>query len=53
MTDKICPFMSHREGQGIVFCYRDDCAAWKTQSTHNYRSAIGPGGYCVRIWGPE
>jgi hypothetical protein len=53
MTDKVCPFMSHRGGQELVLCFREGCAAWKTQPTHGYRAEVGPGGYCVRIWGPE
>jgi hypothetical protein len=53
LPGKICPFMSHRGGDvEIVFCYREDCAAWKTHASRGYRAEAGPGGYCVRIWGP-
>lgn len=53
MNERICPFMSHRGSAGTVPCYRESCAAWMAQPTHGYRAEVGPGGYCVRIWGPE
>jgi hypothetical protein len=54
MTDKVCPFMSHRGGElEVIFCYREKCAAWKTHPSIGHRSDAGSGGYCVRIWGPE
>lgn len=52
MTDKICPFMSHVDGHGPVYCYGAGRAAWKEPYPHSYRTAIAPGGYCMRIWGP-